>query len=291
MQQRSSNKSAGTQTLPSYKDQMRAAQPQPPPQANASSLVVVPIANEVWPVDENSTTGGGTSAGKSKVSSGTTISCSCSSSINAWTLRILMGFLLVTAGVVLVVFFCINGKCQLVAKTSCQVVSSRFDVDEEGWSLSGDGTLFSHQTGDGGYIEGIDSVKSVSWYFKAPNKFHGDFMSSSVLRYCLRQVNTSAPSIALDSDLFVIIRGTNGTMIALDRILQLPSTNWTCYNQPLTTAGNWSVGSSVNDTTPATAKEINAVLSNITDLQILGEFQFGADRAQLDDVVLDCAVP
>jgi hypothetical protein len=287
MQQRS-NKSAGTETLPSYKDQMRVAQPQqPPPQINAS-LVVIPIANEVWPV-ENST-GGETTVHKSKVSSGTTISCSCSSSINAWTLRVLVGFLLVTAGIVLVVYFCINGKCQTAAKTSCKVVSSRFNIDDEGWSLSGDGTLFAHHAADGGYIEGTDSVKSVSWYFKAPKKFHGDFTSSSVLRYCLRQVNASDSSIALDSDLFVIIRGTNGTMIALDRILQLPSTNWTCYNQSLTTAGNWSVGSSVNDTTPATATEIDAVLTNITDLQILGEFQFGADHAQLDDVVLDCAV-
>jgi hypothetical protein len=114
----------------------------------------------------------------------------------------------------------------------------------------------------------------------------------------LRQISNANPANSTVG--FVIVSGANGAMIVVDRApWHHLSTNWTCYNVPFTTAGNWSsvqqpVGSSSssfnNNTTmmAATTAEIDAVLGSITDVQILGEYQTGADVGQLDNVVLDC---
>ena len=49
--------------------------------------------------------------------------------------------------------------------------------------------------------------------------------------------------------------------------------------------GGWLFGALASPV-PATTAQISTVLSNLTDLQIRGEFRSGADTASLDNVVL-----
>ena len=161
---------------------------------------------------------------------------------------------------------------------------SSFDVDDEGWTIAGDAQGASvlpdyHATGGnpGGYISATDNVQGGVWYYKAPEKFRGDFQSGygTNLTFDLRQSSLSSQFNAVD----VYLRG-GGLELTFDTPNN-PGTNWTPYSIGLTESSGWLL-SGVAPTQP----EMLQVLGNVTDVQIRGEFVTGSDVGSLDNVTM-----
>lgn len=163
-------------------------------------------------------------------------------------------------------------------------VSSTFDTDDEGWRITGDAQGSSvlptyHLTGGNpdGYISAKDNVQGGVWYFKAPAAFHGDFSIAydTTLEFDLMQSSLNSQFNTVD----VYLRG-GGLELRYDTPNN-PGTVWTSYSLTLTEAGGWLIGGVV-----PTQEQMLQVLSDVTDLQIRGEFVTGADTGSLDNVYL-----
>jgi len=63
----------------------------------------------------------------------------------------------------------------------------------------------------------------------------------------------------------------------------VPSTNWTGFVLPLREDAGWLVEPAL---VPPTRALFEAVLANVTDLQIRGEFAAGVDQARIDNVCI-----
>lgn len=171
----------------------------------------------------------------------------------------------------------------LGGSTGAAMVSSTFDTDDEGWTVTGDaqgGSIVPdyHSTGGnpGGFISADDDVQGGTWYWKAPAKFRGNHLSAygDTLSYDLRQTSTSNAF----SNVEIHLRGGG---ISLTYETSHPGTTWTSYSIDLTELAGWLNGAAA----PSQA-EMQQVLADITDLQIRGEFRSGADTGSLDNVVM-----
>ncbi|MCO6048073.1 hypothetical protein NG895_29580 [Aeoliella sp. ICT_H6.2] len=167
----------------------------------------------------------------------------------------------------------------LAVATTASGVESRFDADAEGWIITDDGQAAGEPArySDGGHIfhqEGLFATDD--WYFRAPAKFRGNFSSAygAQLEYDLRQSGTGE-DFELDE---IYLRGGG---LTLTMQTAPPGQSWTSYSIPLVESAGWKL----NSRSP-TQDELLAVLANLTDLQIRGEFQFGSDTGYLDNVVL-----
>lgn len=167
-----------------------------------------------------------------------------------------------------------------VGVTAAEAVESRFDTDTEGWTIIDNGG-FSGEAADyssqGGFIFHEENLFATDdWYFRAPAKFRGNFSASygTELTFDLRQ-SASGEDFSLND---IYLRGGGYTLT-----LQTdpPGVAWTAYSIPLVETGGWQL----NNRAPTRAEMLN-VLADLTDLQIRGEFQFGADEGALDNVVL-----
>jgi hypothetical protein len=137
----------------------------------------------------------------------------------------------------------------------------------------------------GGYISvgetaGVDGIL----YFDAPAKFLGDKRAAynGVFRFDLRQSAPDLPDRWFQAN-DVIIAGTN-VVVAYRVFMQLPTTNWTTFEIPLTEGAGWiRVGSN----RLATAEEMVSALRSIQYLRIRAEWtDHNAYRADLDNVML-----
>lgn len=168
-------------------------------------------------------------------------------------------------------------------------VASTFDTDADGWYVSdylGVGTASA--TWISGVIQTIDQFSETS--FHAPAKFNGNWSSlyGSTLSFDLTEVGRDAN--ADDYHTAVIASG--------NKILYwyggAPSTSFTTFVATLSTSDTrWRLGGSGFSPTSGVAPteaDFLAVLSNVTRLQINGEFITGPDDTRLDNVVLG-AVP
>jgi hypothetical protein len=160
---------------------------------------------------------------------------------------------------------------------------STFDLDDEGWTITGDAqgggvlpTWESSGGNPGGYISATDNVQGGTWYFNAPDAFHGDFSSAygTNLTFDLRQSRITSQFDNVD----VYLRGA-GMDLTFDTAGN-PGTDWTGYSLLLTEAGGWDLGGLA-----PTQTEFQQVLADVTDLQIRGEYVSGADVGDLDNVV------
>jgi len=176
-------------------------------------------------------------------------------------------------------FALLLGVSNLVAQTT---VTSTFDSNLDGWTIEGlaSGPTFVSAGGNpGGYIYGEDAGGD-DWYFKAPTKFlaNQSVAYGGSLSFDLRQYYTSSP---YDTDDIIIEGG--GLRIVFDTPNN-PGTTWTHYQVQLTETAGWKKNS-LSGTAP-TAAEIKTVLGSITKLLIRGEYQNGADKCDLDNVIL-----
>lgn len=188
----------------------------------------------------------------------------------------------------------------IAATGSRGMVMSTFDTDAEGWTVNLDGTnLTWHATGGnpGGFISADDKPIGVTWYFVAPPKFLGD-QSAAFGFYLCFDLKDHGTGLLEDIPPDVIL--SSGSLVIFVDHLPPPNTDpvpppgsstpFTHYMVKLDASGGWKkivnpIGPVV---VPASDADILAVLSNLTSLQIKGEFRRGLDSGSLDNVVLGC---
>ncbi|HEX5151343.1 MAG TPA: laminin B domain-containing protein [Parafilimonas sp.] len=159
-----------------------------------------------------------------------------------------------------------------------------FNKNTQGWKIQGDAqgssvepTYESTGGNPGGYIAATDDVTGGVWYFSAPANFLDNLKNKygKVLKFNLKQSSTSSQFDADD----IILEG--GGMILHYDTDNNPGITWTKYRVSLRSS-NWLK----EDDTAPTAKEMKAVLKNITRLWIRGEYRSGADIGGLDNVAI-----
>jgi hypothetical protein len=169
-----------------------------------------------------------------------------------------------------------------------------FVESAEGWTVAGDPVLatatFVVDGGTNGKNDGSISFTdggTPTWYFVAPEKYHGDASAllGGVLRFDLKITLADDPFGNPDVQL------TNGPLaltVSYDCSPD-PGTSWKTFTVPLSAAG-WKLGTSLSGD-PVTEEDFRKVLSNITRVRIRGEFNTGADTGWLDNVYFASRLP
>ena len=175
------------------------------------------------------------------------------------------------------------------------MAASYFDTGREGWRVDGDVQAGSGvpvwlpQAGHpGGHLRAADDVEGGTWYWEAPAKFLGDISAaySRTLRFDLRQDSEMNSQFNAPD---VIISG--GTSALIYNTAFNPRKLWTTYGIPLSAGAGWmKIGLTEPISTAvgvrASAEDIQAVLQDVRNLRIRGEFENGVDEGFLDNVVL-----
>ena len=164
-------------------------------------------------------------------------------------------------------------------------VVSTFDTDSDGWTAIGDIAAPASWSATGGnpagHIEIADAVTGGVTYFVAPAKFLGNQGDSygTPLAFDLRQSYPAASNQFNDTD--IILTGGGFTLV-FDTPVNPPNNSWASYSVLLTETAGWRL-STLTGAVPTQA-QMQATLTNLTDLQIRAEFQTGADTGSLDNV-------
>jgi len=168
---------------------------------------------------------------------------------------------------------------------------SDFENGDDGWTLEGDAEGGRSEpdyniTGGnpGAFISADDDALGGIWYFRAPAEYHGNFEGAygHTLTYDLKQ---SIDNFQLDRR-DIILTGNEGTVIWFDTSFN-PGTDWTPYTVSIDAAAGWMN----DDDSAASEAQIRAVLADLEDIQIRGEFRNGEDTGSLDNVVLNSDCP
>ena len=177
-----------------------------------------------------------------------------------------------------------GGLDQIRVITSGQsdtLAAEGFDENDGGWRVVGDVEIPNYFPTGGnpdGHVQAIDRGTGIFWYWQAPLDFLGDRseLYNSRLSYDLRQSRTNRQRNRPD----LILTGA-GITLHFDTAYN-PLTTWTHYSVHLQEGAGWVLAGT---TTPPTASQFLAVLGDLTDFQIRGEFRFGADTGSLDNVI------
>ncbi len=165
-------------------------------------------------------------------------------------------------------------------------IRSTFDAHDDDWQVAGDAeegrqTPQYLTTGGnpGGHIAANDDVTGGTWYWAAPEKFLGNQGAAyqKRLSFDLKQSNLNEQFDEAD----VMLVGAGQTLV-LD-LANNPGTDWTSYSVMLSESANWKRGSLEGE--PATAADLRAVLGDLTQLWIRGEYVTGSDTGSLDNVI------
>lgn len=165
------------------------------------------------------------------------------------------------------------------------MIKSTFETGSEGWTiiLGAGGHDATGGVGGSGALTGQDTT-SGDWAFAASAEWLGDLSAyyGATLSFQQRQkvLTGQLPDTVPD----VILRGNGLVLVA--NVGAPPSTDWTNYSVNLSLGQGWKVGSLTGRV--ATEAEIRAVLSNLTALEIRGDYVSGLtdDIGWLDNVVL-----
>lgn len=161
-----------------------------------------------------------------------------------------------------------------LAATPALAYLSTFDTNAEGWTAINDYINFGWTGTEGkppGAIKATDTGGGGYWYFVAPASWHGNWtpLINQLFEYDLKILtggagNSDQPDVRFYSGASSMV--------------------WTSYIRP--SLGVWThfavqltpANFGVNQAT------FNSIMSNVTDLQIRGEFRFGGDSEALDNV-------
>lgn len=178
---------------------------------------------------------------------------------------------------------------------SAQAVFTAFDKDDtEGWyTLNQDGTANATQSVRidgpvyGNYwicARPLPIAKEFGWH--APAKYHGNH-AEKLGRFLIYGVYAGKVGGHPRTDWYVRLRGARTTLYLDGTALEAPSAKqWKHYSIRLDSAAGWKkLGGGA-----ATDQEIKAVLADVTDLRIKGEFGAKADCC-LDSVVFGADEP
>lgn len=176
------------------------------------------------------------------------------------------------------------------------IVSSTFDLGNEGWTARALGGDFQARTwhnaggNPGGHVRAVDRHEGLSWFWLAPAKFLGDVSAAygGTLTYDERVVQGDiGPSNGPGGD----IRLEGSGLLLILNTSYLPTRDWTSASVSLVETAGWHLND-INGPTPTRA-EFQMVLASLTSLRIRGEYSLDLDIADLDNVVLNSpnAVP
>ncbi|MCX7546891.1 hypothetical protein OS188_02880 [Xanthomarina sp. F1114] len=166
---------------------------------------------------------------------------------------------------------------------------SQFQTDAQGWRITGDaqgGYVEASYSPDGGvndgYIYADDDVAGGVWYFTAPDLYHGNksVYYNATLSFSLFQ--TSAMDNQFENA-DIIFRNGSDQITYVHALTDYPTSEWTDYSLKISTESGWLKGD-FDSGTPATEAEIKAILSNVTEFSIRGEFQSGPDTGGMDNI-------
>ena len=167
------------------------------------------------------------------------------------------------------------------------IASSDFTEDDEGWTITENSnevtpTYFDSGGNLGGFINATGSVTEKFWVYDAPDKFLGDVSDvlGGTLSYELRQ-DTSRPALDVPD-----VSLTGAGLLLTAAAQQTPTdSDWTSYSIDLDTSDGWFVGP-FGFSELATREQLNTVLSDLTQIGIVGEFITDSNNGDLDNVVL-----
>lgn len=172
------------------------------------------------------------------------------------------------------------------------IVASQFADNAEGWTIIGDaqgGYVAASYSPDGGvtdgYIYAVDDVIGGYWYFKAPNSYMGNKLEyyGATLSYSLFQdCDMSNQKKRAD----IVFKNDDLQITYIYGIDNFPNADWTDYSIDISAGKGWIKGE-YNSGVIATEAEIKAVLANVTEFIIRGEFEHGPDSGGLDNVIID----
>lgn len=170
--------------------------------------------------------------------------------------------------------------CPLQAQAN---LVSTFDAGAEGWAAIDEGThdytsIWQATGGNpGGYLQGNEpAAYGGDGYFNAPASWLGNWSAyaGGTISYDIKVISGS--SVFFDPDV-IISNGSNSVSWATTVSPYNPSRNWVHYEVALTTA-NFGAN-------------LASVLSNVTRLQIRGEWINGTEQEGFDNVMLTAAIP
>jgi hypothetical protein len=170
----------------------------------------------------------------------------------------------------------------LPATAGAATVSSVFGAGLEGWTISGDaasGSPYWVSSGGnpGGFIEAVDAVTGADLFWNAPAKFLGNRSAyyGGTLRF-----DRKVTSVNYIPPYDVTLTG-GGTSVHFALATQ-PGPNWTRHMITLLPE---------RTSPPTTEANLRSVLTNLTGIQIEGEYVNGAETDSLDNVFLTSPVP
>lgn len=172
------------------------------------------------------------------------------------------------------------------------LVQDNFAEDEAGWTIIGDaqgGYVAASYSPDGGvtngYIYADDDVTGGVWYFKAPDTYVGNKLEYYGATLSFSQFQDSNMSDQFQAADIVFSNGEQKITYVHGED-NYPSAEWTDYSIPISAESNWIKGD-YDSGIFATEAEIKAVLTNVTEFIIRGEFEIGPDNGGLDNVIIE----
>ncbi len=183
--------------------------------------------------------------------------------------------------VILVIIFFLYKSCQN------NVIASYFNQNDEEWIVIGDAqdgsakpNYYDKDGITGGYISANDNAAGGVWYWSAPEKFLGDRSSSfrEKLTFSLKQSSTDNQ---FDGDDLILV---GNEMRIVFNTSQNPDTSWTDYSVALNEEAGWKYNNSSGET--VSKNDFIKILTNLTAINIRGEFVTGKDTGGLDNVIL-----
>lgn len=157
---------------------------------------------------------------------------------------------------------------------------SNFNSNAEGWTVTGGvSSNFAWQStggNPGGFISASDAGAG-QWYFAAPNSWNGDWTSylGGALQFDVKILypTTSPYDYNISPANVVIYSGANSASWSTNF---KPTGSWTSFGVQLT-PGNFTISGTAS---------FDQILSNVTGVQILGEYLSNNDSEGLDNVSL-----
>lgn len=166
-------------------------------------------------------------------------------------------------------------------------IASTFESDHEGWIVDDNGASRVPDRLPSGCIRDGEARGGIAWYYRAPMKFLGDRerFYGGTLSFSLRQATDDAQFDAKYSRQDVTLR-SGDTKLTHDfgGPEENPGAEWRRYEIDLS-PDEWRLLGD-GDGTPSEA-QFRAVLAELDDLLIRGEFRNGDDASALADVVLE----
>lgn len=158
--------------------------------------------------------------------------------------------------------------------TACAELSSDFSEDTQHWRASDGEVMLSHHTANGGHLRGQSD--GAQWSFRSPESWSGNWSAYRVIRFDLGI--TSGDYADAETAGLVRILGENGQTMEWQG--PTPLWSWTRYEISLAPASF-----NVDEAT------FNAIVANVAELQILGEFNDSVNETVGIDGVTVTSVP